>query len=82
MQLREAKRKTFAKDLMKKTTVISNARDCVIELTHRDTDPGTWIVRHATRFMWFKQRISSHWFNDESQALAFADELKQKHAVE
>lgn len=66
---------------MKKVTVISNARECVIEMTHGDSDPGMWIIRHATRLMWFKKRISSHWFNDERQALAYADELKQKHAL-
>jgi len=50
-----------------------------VELTHRVSDPGTWIVRHSTKFMWFKKRISSVWFNDEHQAMAFADEIKRKH---
>jgi hypothetical protein len=67
---------------MKTTTVISNARDCVIELTHRDSDPGVWIVRTWSKFMWFKKRISSAWFNEEQQALAFANELKQKYILE
>jgi hypothetical protein len=62
---------------MKTITVISNVRDCVIELTHLDSDPGMWTVRHATRFLWFTKRLSSHWFNEEQQALAFANELKR-----
>ena len=66
---------------MKKATLISNAPECVIELTHGAEDPGMWIVRHATRYMWFKKRISSHWFNSELQAMEFAEELKQKHAT-
>ena len=70
-----------AEHAMKKPTMISNAPQCVIELTHGDSDPAMWIIRHATRYMWFKKRISSHWFNDEHQAMAFAEELKLKHAV-
>ena len=32
--------------------------------------------------MWFKKRISSHWFNDEHQAIAFACEMKLRHVGE
>lgn len=61
--------------------VLSNVPDCVITLSHRDSDPGMWIVRLATRRMWFTKQISSHWFNDEGQALAFADSLKQRRGA-
>jgi hypothetical protein len=64
---------------MKNVTVISNARDSFIELTHRDSDPGSWIVRRWTKFMWFKKRVSSDWFNDKQQALQFANEMKREH---
>ncbi|MBI4546923.1 MAG: hypothetical protein HY707_03020 [Ignavibacteriae bacterium] len=64
---------------MKNITIISNARGCFIELTHHDSDPGTWIVRRWRKFLWFKKQISSHWFNDEHQAIAFAHELKREH---
>jgi hypothetical protein len=64
---------------MKNATVISNARDCFIELLHRDSDPLTWIVRRWTKVLWFKKRVSSDWFNDERQALAFAHELRRGH---
>jgi hypothetical protein len=64
---------------MKNVTYLSNVRECVIELTRSDAEQGSWTVRHATRLMWFKRRISSHWFSDEQQALAFAGELKQKY---
>jgi hypothetical protein len=64
---------------MKRVTFLSNVRECVIELTWNDVAPASWTVRHATRMMWFKQRIGSRSFSDEQQALAFADELKQKH---
>ena len=62
-----------------KRIVVSSARDCFIELIYRDFDPASWIVRHWVKFMWFKRRISSSWFNDEQQALAFANEIKRKH---
>lgn len=65
---------------MKNVTFLSNVRECVIELTHHDSVPVSWTIRHATRIMWFKKRIASHWFSDEQQALAFADELKLKYA--
>ncbi len=64
---------------LKDITVISNARDCFIELTHRNSDPGVWIVRRWTKFLWFKKRVSSHWFNDGQQAVAFANQTKKDH---
>jgi hypothetical protein len=64
---------------MKETFVISNDRDCFIELTHRDSDPSVWIVRRWTKFMWFKKRISSDWFINRSQAFAYAKEMKREH---
>jgi hypothetical protein len=63
---------------MKNITVLSNARDCFIELTHRSSDPGSWIVRRWTKFLWFRKRISSDWFNDERQAIAFANAMKPR----
>lgn len=64
---------------MKSVMFLSNVRELVIELTNHDSQPGSWTVRHATRIMWFKKRIASHWFSNEQQALAFADELKEKY---
>jgi len=64
---------------MKDITVISNDRDCFIELIHRDSDSGSWIVRRYTKFMWFKKRVSSHWFNDSEQAATFAHQTKKDH---
>ncbi|HUI30609.1 MAG TPA: hypothetical protein VLX91_10360 [Candidatus Acidoferrales bacterium] len=62
-----------------KKIVLSNARDCFVELIHRDADPTSWIVRRWTKFMWFKKRVSSDWFIDERQALEFANEIKRKY---
>jgi hypothetical protein len=59
--------------------IVSSARDCFIELIHRDSEPATWIVRRWKKFLCLKKRISSDWFNDERQALAFANEIKLKH---
>ncbi len=81
LRLLEERPKRTAEDPLKKPTLLSNSRECIIELTHRDQDPGMWIIRHATRYMWFKKRISSHWFNSELQAMEYAEELKQKHAL-
>ena len=62
-----------------KNLVVSNARDCFVELIHRESEPTTWIVRRWKKFLWFKKRVSSDWFNDEQQALAFANDIKLKH---
>ncbi len=59
--------------------VISNARDCFVEIIHRDSEPAAWVVRRWKKFLWFKKRVSSDWFNDEHQALAFANEIKLRH---
>lgn len=57
-------------------TTILNTRNSLIELTHSDSDAGSWKVRRWKRFLWFKRRISSDWFLDEKQALVFAQQLK------
>jgi hypothetical protein len=64
---------------MKQTTVISSGRHCHIEITHRSSDPGSWIVRRSRMFLWFKRRISSDWFIDDQQAVRFAEKMMQKH---
>ena len=64
---------------MKNSIIISNDRNCFIDLTHHDSDPGWWIVRHWKKFLWFKKQISSDWFNDEHQAIAFASEMKLQY---
>jgi len=61
------------------TDVISNDRDCFIELSHRTSDPGSWIVRRWKIVWWFRKRVSSNWFLDKQQALAFAAGMKRDH---
>jgi hypothetical protein len=67
---------------MKTITVISNDRDCIIKVIHRDTDPGVWVVRRWKKFMWFKKASRQWrdvWFTDGQQALVFAHEMKRRH---
>jgi len=64
--------------MAKRVTIISNSRDCFIEVINRDTDPSTWIVRRSKKFLWFKKRIVSNWFLDKQQAFAFAEKLLQE----
>ncbi|MDH4070244.1 MAG: hypothetical protein OEV30_07455 [Ignavibacteria bacterium] len=64
---------------MKQSTIISKDRRYLIELTHRNADPGVWIVRRWKRFLGFRRRLSSDWFNDEKQALLFANRMKQRY---
>jgi hypothetical protein len=64
---------------MKTTTVIANARDCFVEVTHQDSDPNSWIVNRWKGMIFFRKRISSNWFIDKRQAFAYADELKRAH---
>lgn len=62
-----------------KSIVISDAGNSIIEVIHHDSDPAVWIVRSWTKFMCFRKRVSSQWFSDEQQALAFANEIKFKY---
>jgi hypothetical protein len=66
---------------MNTQTIISAAADRRIVVTHRDSDPGVWIVRAARKrlFFWTEQ-LSSDWFNDEDQAMAFARELNGRRS--
>jgi hypothetical protein len=64
---------------MKERIIISSAGNCVVELIHGDSDPLSWIVRRWRKYFWFKKRLSSDWFNDRDQALAFANELGKIH---
>jgi hypothetical protein len=63
----------------KRRTVISGARDCFIEILHRDSDPGTWIVRRWKKYLCLKKRISSDWFTDRKQAYRYAYDMNQKN---
>jgi hypothetical protein len=64
---------------MKNITVISNKRDSIIEVSHRSSDSGAWIVSRWRKKLWYRERISSHWFNDKEQAYAFAHEMNREH---
>jgi hypothetical protein len=64
---------------MDETTIIENTRACHVEVTHRDSDPGTWIIRRWKKFLWFRKQVSTDWFSDKQQALAFANEIKRGH---
>jgi hypothetical protein len=64
---------------MKNTTILSNVRNCFITITHSYSDPSSWIVKRWTKLMWFKKLISADWFNDEQQAVEFANKIKLEH---
>lgn len=66
---------------MKQKIVIANESSCRIEIIHRKMYPTVWIVRYSKKYLWFRKRISSTWFIDQKQAMAFADELKREHAA-
>lgn len=63
-------------DRWQNRTIISNIRNCFIEVLHHDSDPSTWIVRRWEKYWWFKKRISSDWFINRQQAFAYAHEMK------
>ena len=52
--------------------LISEGGGRVVDILHRKSDGGMWIVRRWKKFLWMKKLVSRDWFNDESQALAFA----------
>ena len=60
-------------------TIISNIRNCFIEILNHDADPSVWIVRRWKKILWFKKRISSDWFINRQQAFAYAYEMQGKY---
>ena len=66
---------------MNQITVVSRHRTCYIEVTHRDSHPGSWIVLRWERTKLLKKRISSHSFVDKKLAFAFANAMKRTHEV-
>ena len=67
---------------MKESTVISALPACFIELIHRRSNPTMWIVKRYRKRLWFKKQLSSHWFIDGQQALAFAQTMKRTHEAQ
>jgi hypothetical protein len=45
----------------------------VVEITHRESDPGMWIVRRRRKTFFGMRDISSNWFSLEADAEAFAE---------
>jgi hypothetical protein len=66
---------------MTKTTVVSTARGCFVEIVHHDSDPNSWIVNRWRGIKWFRTLVSSNWFINGQQAYAFANELKRKQEI-
>jgi hypothetical protein len=65
-------------DMANRVTIISNSRDCFIEVINRDVDPSSWIVRRSKKLLWFKRRVSSDWFLNRQQAFAFAEKMREE----
>ncbi len=57
--------------------MIADSGGCLIELTHRSSDPGSWIVRRWKKILWWKKRTSTDWFLDKQEALVFAAKMKR-----
>ena len=58
--------------------VIADTGRDLLQLTHRSSDPGSWIVLRWKRFLWLKKRVSANWFLDKEQALVFAQKMKRE----
>lgn len=57
--------------------VVSSVRKNFIEVSHDDSDPGSYIVRRWKKVLWFRKRISSDWFISKEQAMEFAQEMNR-----
>lgn len=75
----DARSVQLAQTFKRKITEVSNARKYLIETSHGASNPGTWIVRHWRKYLCFKKRILSTWFNDEHQPISFANKIKENH---
>jgi hypothetical protein len=79
LETRKESASSVANERRQRRTVISNARNCFIEVLHREADPSIWIVRRSKKIFWSNKRISSDWFINRQQAFAYADEMKREH---
>ena len=52
-----------------------------IVLVNRVSDPVMWIVSVNKKFLFFKKKISSYWFNDEKSALLFIENQSKATSV-
>lgn len=52
--------------------VLSDTDKGKVVLINRASDPGMWILNTYKKFLFFKIRKASHWFNSEKEALEFA----------
>lgn len=61
---------------MNEQRIIAESNEILVDILHRLEDPGVWIVRHWKKILWFKRKMSFHWFNNEQQAVVFAKTLR------
>jgi hypothetical protein len=54
------------------TMIISDDRDCCIELSHQNSDVCVWTVRRWKKILLFKSLTSAHWFINKEQAFSYA----------
>ena len=81
LKMPEVRESSEANNRWENRTIISNLRDCFIEVLHHESDPSVWIVRRWKKILWFKKRISSDWFISRQQAFAYANEIKQQLSI-
>ena len=49
-----------------------------IDVFNLPSDPNMWVVRKYKRLLFLKKMITSKWFNDKDQALAYVEELQKE----
>ena len=64
---------------MKNTIIVSNSRECFIDVINDDADPNTWFVRRWKSNYETKKQISSDRFSNKQQAMAFAQSMKREY---
>jgi len=60
------------KDILK---IILDSKNNYITLTNRLSDPLMWILTVYKKKFLFKKKVSSYWFNGESDAIKHSDEI-------
>lgn len=61
--------------------VLFDSGNNYITLTNRLSDPLMWILTVYKKKFLFKKKISSYWFNGESDAMKYSDEIIKSKSI-
>lgn len=59
---------------------IANSNGQYLILANPADDPSVWKLTVYKKFLFFKKKISIHWFNNEKQGMDYAEQILKKNS--